>query len=125
MMEPLNAYRLKEKLPDNLGEFTVPLGIPEVVHEGTDLTIVSYGSTFNVVESVLPELKEMGISAELIDVRTLLPFDNNKMILESLKKTNRILFVDEDVPGGATADRKSTGLNSSHVAISYAVFCLK
>lgn len=103
IVEPLNAYRLKEKLPDNLGEFTVPLGIPEVVHEGTDLTIVSYGSTFNVVESVLPELKEMGISAELIDVRTLLPFDNNKMILESLKKTNRILFVDEDVPGGATA----------------------
>src|SRR5690625_5760444 len=65
IVEPLNAYRLKEKLPDNLGEFTVPLGIPEVVHEGTDLTIVSYGSTFNVVESVLPELKEMGISAEI------------------------------------------------------------
>src|SRR5690625_7040794 len=103
MMEPLNAYRLKEKLPDNLGEFTVPLGIPEVVHEGTDLTIVSYGSTFNVVESVLPELKEMGISAELIDVLTLLPLDNNKMILESLKKTTRILFADEDVQGGATA----------------------
>lgn len=103
IVEPLNAYRLKEKLPENLGEFTVPLGIPEIVREGSDITIVSYGSTFNLIQSVLPELDEMGISAELIDVRTLLPFDKNRMILESLKKTNRILFVDEDVPGGATA----------------------
>lgn len=103
IIEPLNAYRLKEKLPVNLGEFTTPLGIPEVVHSGEDITIVSYSSTFNIVESVLPQFKEMGISVELIDVRTLLPFDRNKTILESLKKTNRILFVDEDVPGGATA----------------------
>ncbi|MEX2600334.1 MAG: thiamine pyrophosphate-dependent enzyme [Balneolaceae bacterium] len=102
VVEPLNAYRLKEKLPSNLGEFTVPLGLPEIIHPGTDVTIVSYGSTCNLVESVLPQLDEFGISAELIDVRTLLPFDLNRVILESLKKTNRILFVDEDVPGGAT-----------------------
>lgn len=103
VIEPLNAYRLKEKVPSNLGEFTVPLGIPEVVHEGSDITLVSYGSTFNIVESVLPNLKDLNISAELIDVRTLLPFDRNQVILDSLKKTNRILFIDEDVPGGATA----------------------
>lgn len=102
IIEPLNAYRLKEKMPSNLGEFTVPLGIPEIIHEGDDITLVSYGSTLNIIESVLPNLQEMGISAELIDVRTLLPFDRNRMILESLKKTNRIMFIDEDVPGGAT-----------------------
>src|SRR5699024_4546803 len=103
MIEPLNAYRLKEKMPDNLGAFTVPLGIPKVVEEGQDITIVSYGSTFNICRSVLPELHKAGISAELIDVRTLLPFDRSHLIVESLKKTNRILFVDEDVPGGGTA----------------------
>ncbi len=103
MVEPLNAYRLKEDMPENLGEFTVPLGIPNVISEGTDITIVSYGSTCNICESVLPELEEVGISAELIDVRTLLPFDRNHDIVKSLEKTNRILFVDEDVPGGASA----------------------
>jgi len=103
VIEPLNAYRLKEKLPTNLAEFTVPLGIPKILNEGNDLTIVSYGSTLNIVESMLPELGELSISAELIDVRTLLPFDRENIILESLKKTNRVLFVDEDVPGGATA----------------------
>lgn len=103
VIEPLNAYRLKERMPSNLGEFTVPLGIPKIVKEGTDITLVSYGSTCNIIESILPNLERMGISAELIDVRTLLPFDRNKMIIESLKKTNRILFIDEDVPGGATA----------------------
>ena len=103
IIEPLNAYRLKEKLPDNLGEFTVPLGIPKIKHEGEDITVVSYGSTLNLVKSVLPDLAGVGISVELIDVRTLLPFDRNHMIIDSLKKTNRILFVDEDVPGGATA----------------------
>ena len=103
VIEPLNAYRLKEKLPSNLSEFTVPLGIPKIINEGSDLTIVSYGSTLNIVEATLPELGELGISAELIDVRTLLPFDRENIILDSLKKTNRILFVDEDVPGGATA----------------------
>lgn len=103
VIEPLNAYRLKEKLPVNIGEYTTPLGIPKLVKEGSDITLVSYGSTCNLVESVLPQLEEAGISAELIDVRTLLPFDRNHMIVESLKKTNRILFIDEDVPGGATA----------------------
>lgn len=103
IIEPLNAYRLKEKRPDNLGDITVPLGIPEIVAEGTDITIVSYGSTCNICEAVLADLNDVGISAELIDVRTLLPFDRNHMIVESLKKTNRILFIDEDVPGGATA----------------------
>ncbi|MGM0545967.1 MAG: alpha-ketoacid dehydrogenase subunit alpha/beta [Bacteroidota bacterium] len=103
VIEPLNAYRLKEDLPENLGEFTVPLGIPKILSEGSDITIVSYGSTCNICEDILPELEEVGISAELIDVRTLLPFDRNNVIVESLKKTNRILFVDEDVPGGASA----------------------
>lgn len=103
VIEPLNAYRLKERMPSNLGEFTVPLGIPKIVKEGTDITLVSYASTCNIVESLLPNLEKLGISAELIDVRTLLPFDRNRMILESIKKTNRILFIDEDVPGGATA----------------------
>jgi len=103
IIEPLNAYRLKEKLPENLGDFTLPLGIPKTVQEGEDITVVSYGSTLNLVKSVLPELEKTGISVELIDVRTLLPFDREGHIVESLKKTNRILFVDEDVPGGATA----------------------
>lgn len=102
IVEPLNAYRLKEKLPANPGEYTLPLGIPEIVREGRDITIVSYGSTFNMIQSTLPRLDEVGISVELIDVRTLQPFDRKGLILESLKKTNRILFVDEDVPGGAT-----------------------
>jgi 2-oxoisovalerate dehydrogenase E1 component len=102
VIEPLNAYRLKENLPSNLGEYTVPLGIPKILREGSDITVVSYGSTCNIVESVLPDLEEAGISVELIDVRSLLPFDRNHMIVESLKKTNRILFVDEDVPGGGT-----------------------
>jgi pyruvate/2-oxoglutarate/acetoin dehydrogenase E1 component len=90
-------------MPENLGEYTVPLGIPHTISGGEDITIVSYGSTCNICEAVLPELEDVGISAELIDVRTLLPFDRNHDIVESLKKTNRILFVDEDVPGGATA----------------------
>jgi 2-oxoisovalerate dehydrogenase E1 component len=83
--------------------FTLPLGIPEVVREGTDITLVSYGSTCNIVESALPLLDSMGISAELIDVRTLLPFDREHRIAQSLAKTSRILFIDEDVPGGASA----------------------
>ncbi|MCW9707688.1 alpha-ketoacid dehydrogenase subunit alpha/beta [Fodinibius salsisoli] len=103
VVEPLNAYRLKEKMPENLGEFTVPLGIPEIISEGQDITVVSYGSTCNVCETVLPQIEDIGISVELIDARTLLPFDRKHMIVESLKKTNRILFVDEDVPGGASA----------------------
>lgn len=102
IIEPLNAYRSKEKLPTNLGEFRTPLGVPEIVREGDDLTIVSYGSTFNICTEVAKQLQEVGVSAELIDIRTLLPFDTNHIILESLKKTNRLLVVDEDVSGGAT-----------------------
>jgi pyruvate/2-oxoglutarate/acetoin dehydrogenase E1 component len=103
VIESLNGYRLKEKLPANLTEFTVPLGIPEVLHEGTDITLVSYGSTLRIVEEAMHTLAQIGISCELIDVQTLLPFDIHHSILESLKKTNRILFIDEDVPGGGTA----------------------
>lgn len=101
VIESLNGYRLKEKLPENLSDVTVPLGIPEILKEGTDVTIVSYGSTIRVVQQAIKLVEPLGVSCELIDVQTLLPFDRNHMILESLKKTNRILFVDEDVPGGA------------------------
>ncbi|MDA7580454.1 thiamine pyrophosphate-dependent enzyme [Crocinitomicaceae bacterium] len=103
VIEPLNGYRTKELMPNNIGEFKEPLGVPEVVKEGTDLTIVSYGSTFNLCEIAEKQLAEIGISAELIDVQTLLPFDVNHLILHSLKKTNRLLIVDEDVSSGATA----------------------
>ena len=103
IIECLNGYRLKEKMPDNLGTYTVPLGIPEILHEGSDVTIVSYGSTLRVVEDAIKQLAEQGISSELIDVQSLLPFDINHTIVESLKKTNKIVFIDEDVPGGATA----------------------
>jgi pyruvate/2-oxoglutarate/acetoin dehydrogenase E1 component len=103
VIEPLNGYRTKELMPNNIGKFKEPLGVPEVVKEGTDLTIVSYGSTFNLCEIAEKQLAEIGISAELIDVQTLLPFDVNHLILDSLKKTNRLLIVDEDVSSGATA----------------------
>lgn len=103
VIEPLNGYRSKEKLPENLGEFKTPLGIPEVLLNGSDLTIVTYGSCVNLAIKACEELAEVGISAELIDVQTLLPFDNAHSIVESLKKTNRLLVIDEDVPGGASA----------------------
>jgi pyruvate/2-oxoglutarate/acetoin dehydrogenase E1 component/TPP-dependent pyruvate/acetoin dehydrogenase alpha subunit len=103
VIECLNGYRLKEKLPNNLLEFSVPLGIPEIINEGSDITIVSYGSTLRIIEEAVVRLADEGISVELIDVQTLLPFDINHSIVKSLQKTNRILFVDEDVPGGATA----------------------
>jgi pyruvate/2-oxoglutarate/acetoin dehydrogenase E1 component/TPP-dependent pyruvate/acetoin dehydrogenase alpha subunit len=103
MIECLNGYRLKEKLPDNLLAFTVPLGIPEIVHEGNDITIVTYGSTLRIVLDAVNALNKLGISCEVMDVQTLLPFDIHHAIVKSLQKTNRILFVDEDVPGGAAA----------------------
>ncbi len=103
VIEPLNGYRTKEPTPTNIGEFKIPLGIPEVVRQGTDLTIVSYGSTFNLCEVAAKQLEEVGISVELIDVQTLIPFDINHMIKASLEKTNRLLIVDEDVSSGATA----------------------
>lgn len=103
VVECLNGYRLKEKLPSNLLEFTAPLGVPEVIKEGTDVTIVSYGSTLRIIQDAVNVLEAQGISCEIVDVQTLLPFDINHTILDSLKKTNRIVFVDEDVPGGAAA----------------------
>ncbi len=101
MIECLNGYRLKERLPADLSAYTVPLGIPEVIREGSDVTIVSYGSTLRIIEDAVQSLDEIGISCEVVDVQTLLPFDIHHKILESLKKTNRIVFIDEDVPGGA------------------------
>lgn len=103
VIEPLNGYRSKERMPINLGEFREALGVPEVVTEGEDVTIVSYGSTFNLCEAALPQLRELGINPELIDVQTLLPFDINETIVESLEKTNRLVIIDEDVSSGATA----------------------
>jgi pyruvate/2-oxoglutarate/acetoin dehydrogenase E1 component len=103
MIECLNGYRLKEKLPSNLTEYTVPLGVPEVIKEGTDITMVSYGATLRIVQEAAAELENLKISCEVIDVQTLLPFDIYHIILVSLKKTNRIMFIDEDVPGGAAA----------------------
>jgi len=103
LIECLNGYRLKETVPSNINEFTVPLGMPEMIRAGEDITIVSYGSTLRIVEDAAVRLAALGIDCEVIDVQTLLPFDINHQIVASLKKTNRILFVDEDVPGGATA----------------------
>jgi pyruvate/2-oxoglutarate/acetoin dehydrogenase E1 component/TPP-dependent pyruvate/acetoin dehydrogenase alpha subunit len=103
VVECLNGYRLKEKLPTNLLEFTVPLGVPEIVNEGEDVTIVTYGSTLRIVQEAVQILGKENISCEVVDVQTLLPFDINHKIVESLKKTNRVVFVDEDVPGGAAA----------------------
>lgn len=103
VIECLNGYRLKEKLPTNVGEFQVPLGQPETLRLGTDVTIVTYGSMCRIVLEAAEQLAEVGISAEVIDVQTLLPFDTGHAIVESIRKTNRVIFADEDVPGGATA----------------------
>jgi 2-oxoisovalerate dehydrogenase E1 component len=103
VIECLNGYRSKEKRPNNIGQFKEPLGIPEVVQEGSDITIVSYGSTFNLCHAAMQDLAGLGINAELIDVQTLIPFDIDHMIAQSLEKTNRLLIVDEDVSSGATA----------------------
>jgi len=103
VIEPLNGYRLKEKMPDNIGEYRLELGIPEILHPGTDLTIISYGSTVKIALEAVKQLALHDISVELIDVQTLIPFDRHGMIIESLKKTNRVLFLDEDLPGGTTA----------------------
>lgn len=101
VVECLNGYRLKEKLPADLLDYRVPLGIPDIIHEGTDITIVSYGSMLRIIQEAAVVLERSGISCEIIDVQTLLPFDIHQVILQSLKKTNRIVFIDEDVPGGA------------------------
>lgn len=103
VIECLNGYRLKEKLPANVGEFTVPLGKAEILREGTDVTVVSYGSTLRIVTEVADELQQMGISIEIIDPQTLYPFDTDNVCGQSLKKTNKLLVVDEDLPGGGSA----------------------
>jgi 2-oxoisovalerate dehydrogenase E1 component len=103
VIEPLNGYRSKEKKPSNLGDYTIPLGVPEIVKEGKDITVVSYGSTFNLINEAVKELNELNIDVELIDVRTLLPFDINHLIAKSVAKTNRLVIIDEDVSSGATA----------------------
>lgn len=103
VVETLNGYRLKEKQPDNLGEFTVPIGKIEVTREGSDVTLVTYGSTWRIVTEAAEELEKLGISAEVIDVQSLIPFDLEHEILESVKKTNRLVVIDEDVEGGTSA----------------------
>ena len=103
LIECLNGYRMKEKLPDNIGEFTLPLGVPELIRQGEDVTIVTYGSMCRIVMEAAHDLEKLGISCEVIDVQTLLPFDIHHLIVESIKKTNRVVFADEDVPGGATS----------------------
>ena len=103
IIECLNGYRLKEKMPNNIGEFKTPVGVVETVKEGADITLVSYGSTLRMVEQTAKELLEVGIDAEVIDVQSLIPFDINHDISKSLEKTNRLMIIDEDVPGGASA----------------------
>ena len=103
IIECLNGYRLKETLPNNIGQFKTPLGVVETVKEGTDITLVSYGSTLRIVEQTAKELIEVGIDVEIIDVQSLLPFDLNHDIVKSVAKTNRLMVIDEDVPGGASA----------------------
>jgi pyruvate/2-oxoglutarate/acetoin dehydrogenase E1 component len=103
VIECLNGYRLKEKMPTNLGEFKTAIGVVETIKEGDDITLVSYGSTLRLVEQAAKELENVGIKAEIIDVQSLLPFDINHDIVKSIAKTNRLLVIDEDLPGGATA----------------------
>ena len=103
VVEVLNGYRVKERVPDNIGEFTVPLGVPEMIREGSDVTIVTYGACCRIAMDAANKLSKVGIEVEIVDVQSLLPFDIHGMIVESLKKTNRVLFLDEDVPGGTSA----------------------
>jgi pyruvate/2-oxoglutarate/acetoin dehydrogenase E1 component/TPP-dependent pyruvate/acetoin dehydrogenase alpha subunit len=103
LIECLNGYRLKETMPNNITEFTIAMGKPETIRTGDDITVVSYGSTLRIIQDAADRLSALGIECEIIDVQTLLPFDINHQIVASLKKTNRIVFIDEDVPGGATA----------------------
>ena len=103
IVENLNGYRLKEKLPNNLGEFKTPIGVVETIKTGTDITVVSYGSTLKLVEDAVHSLKQVDIDIEIIDVQSLLPFDTNKDVVKSIQKTNRLIIIDEDVPGGASS----------------------
>ena len=103
VIECLNGYRIKERLPNNIGDFRVPLGVVENTREGCDITLVTYGSTWRVVMDAAEKLDKLGISCDVIDVQTLVPFDLSHDILKSIKKTSRLLVIDEDVPGGASA----------------------
>jgi pyruvate/2-oxoglutarate/acetoin dehydrogenase E1 component len=103
IIESLNGYRLKENQPNNLSEFTVMIGESEKIKNGNQITIVSYGSTLRLVEKASNELEELRVSCEIIDIQSLIPFDNSNLIIESLKKTNKLLIVDEDLPGGASS----------------------
>lgn len=115
VIEPLNGYRLKEKQPENFGEFTVPIGVAEQLRTGTDITIVSYGSTLRLVQSAVEKLMKMDINAEVVDVQSLIPFDSTAVIGASVQKTNRLLIVDEDVPGGGSAYILSQLLAKQHI----------
>ena len=114
VVECLNGYRLKERLPDNIGQICTPLGVPETLRQGTDVTIITYGSMCRMVMEAALQLAETGIDVEVIDVQSLLPFDTHHSLVNSLKKTNRVLFVDEDVPGGATAFMMQQVLEIQH-----------
>jgi pyruvate/2-oxoglutarate/acetoin dehydrogenase E1 component/TPP-dependent pyruvate/acetoin dehydrogenase alpha subunit len=114
IIECLNGYRLKETMPDNIGQFKTPIGVVETIKEGTDITLVSYGSTLRIVEQTAKELLEVGIDAEVIDVQSLLPFDINHDIVKSIAKTNRLMVIDEDVPGGASAYILNNILNTQN-----------
>ncbi|MDD3949182.1 MAG: thiamine pyrophosphate-dependent enzyme [Anaerolineaceae bacterium] len=103
VIEVLNGYRLKERMPENMAEFRLPLGVPEILREGKDITLVTYGATVRIADQAVTMLEKAGIKAELIDVQSLLPFDRPNLILDSIKKTSRVLFVDEDMPGGTSA----------------------
>ena len=114
IIECLNGYRLKEKLPTNLGDFKTPVGVVETLRKGNDITLVSYGSTLRIVQQAAKELIEVGIDAEVIDVQSLLPFDLNHDIVKSIEKTNRLMIIDEDVPGGASAYLLNEILNTQN-----------
>ncbi len=114
IVECLNGYRLKEKMPSNIGEFKTPLGVVETIREGNDITLVSYGSTLRIIEQAAKELQEVGIDAEIIDIQSLLPFDLNHGIVNSVAKTNRLMVIDEDVPGGASAFILNEVLNNQN-----------
>ncbi len=115
LIECLNGYRLKEKMPSNLGEFRLPLGVVETLKEGTDITLVSYGATLRLVEEAAKELLAVGIDAEVIDVQSLIPFDRNHDIVKSVAKTNRVLLIDEDMPGGATGYMLHKLMDEQHI----------
>ena len=115
VIECLNGYRLKEQMPQNIGQYTVPMGIPEVLRQGNDLTVVTYGSMCRIVMDAAAELAEIGLSLEVIDVQTLLPFDTQGIIGNSIQKTNRVLFADEDVPGGGSAFMLQQVLDNQNV----------